>query len=58
MLPVFFMCVIAISFSFLGISVYGYVADCLGENAPEAYATINLANLYTFGKSLYDFSLM
>jgi hypothetical protein len=28
---------------------YAYITDCLRDHAPEAFASLNLANLYEFG---------
>lgn len=47
--PFAFECIIIFGLSFLGIAIYGYITDCLRDHAPEAFASLNLANLYEFG---------
>jgi len=38
---------------FINISVYGYLTDCHRDKAPEAFAAINLRNIYSFGMNYF-----
>jgi len=49
--PVMFQSIMTFGISFLNIAVYGYITDCLRDHAPEAFASINLRNIYSFGTS-------
>jgi hypothetical protein len=35
------------------IAVYGYLTDCHRDKAPEAFAAINLRNIYSFGMNYF-----
>jgi MFS family permease len=41
------------SVGFMSIAVYGYITDCHRDKAPEAFAAINLRNLYSFGMNYF-----
>ena len=47
--PIMFQSILGFGLSFLNIAVYGYITDCLRDHAPEAFASINLRNIYSFG---------
>ena len=47
--PVFFFGLQYFSVGFMTIAVYGYLTDCHRDKAPEAFAAINLRNIYSFG---------
>jgi hypothetical protein len=47
--PVIFYGLQYFSVGFMTIAIYGYVTDCHREKAPEAFAAINLRNIYSFG---------
>ncbi|KAI0172984.1 MFS general substrate transporter [Hypoxylon sp. FL1284] len=38
---------------FMTIAVYGYLTDCHRDKAPEAFAAINLRNIYSFGMNYF-----
>ncbi|KAF4629521.1 hypothetical protein G7Y89_g8624 [Cudoniella acicularis] len=38
---------------FMSIAVYGYLTDCHRDKAPEAFAAINLRNIYSFGMNYF-----
>ncbi|KAI0484297.1 MFS general substrate transporter [Xylariaceae sp. FL0804] len=38
---------------YMTIAVYGYLTDCHRERAPEAFAAINLRNIYSFGMNYF-----
>jgi hypothetical protein len=44
-----FECTILFGISFVNISTHAYVTDCLRDHAPEAYTSLNIADLYEFG---------
>lgn len=41
------------SVGFMTIAVYGYLTDCHRDKAPEAFAAINLRNIYSFGMNYF-----
>lgn len=45
--PVFFYGLQYFSVGFVTIAVYGYLTDCHRDKAPEAFAAINLRNIYS-----------
>lgn len=47
--PVIFYGLQYFSVGFVTIAVYGYLTDCHRDKAPEAFAAINLRNIYSFG---------
>ncbi|EHY57324.1 hypothetical protein HRR83_002811 [Exophiala dermatitidis] len=51
--PVILYGVIYFSMSFLNIGVYGYITECHRNKAPEAFASINLRNIYSFGLNYF-----
>lgn len=34
-------------------SIYGYITECHRNKAPEAFASINLRNIYSFGMNYF-----
>jgi hypothetical protein len=48
-----FQSILGFGLSFLNIAVYGYITDCLRDHAPEAFASINLRNIYSFGMNYF-----
>jgi hypothetical protein len=52
-IPFVFECTVIFGLSFLSIAIYGYLTDCLRDHAPEAFATLNLTNLYEFGTDIF-----
>jgi len=51
--PVIFYGVQYFSVGFMTIAVYGYLTDCHRDKAPEAFAAINLRNIYSFGMNYF-----
>ncbi|PCH03984.1 Major facilitator superfamily domain, general substrate transporter [Penicillium occitanis (nom. inval.)] len=51
--PVFFYGQQYFSVGFMTIAVYGYLTDCHRDKAPEAFASINLRNIYSFGMNYF-----
>ncbi|GAD98696.1 conserved hypothetical protein [Paecilomyces variotii No. 5] len=51
--PVFFYGLQYFSVGFMTIAVYGYLTDCHRDKAPEAFAAINLRNIYSFGMNYF-----
>ncbi|KAI1658593.1 MFS general substrate transporter [Daldinia decipiens] len=51
--PVIFYGLQYFSVGFLTIAVYGYLTDCHRDKAPEAFAAINLRNIYSFGMNYF-----
>jgi hypothetical protein len=51
--PIMFQSILGFGLSFLNIAVYGYITDCLRDHAPEAFASINLRNIYSFGMNYF-----
>ncbi|RAO67552.1 uncharacterized protein BHQ10_003564 [Talaromyces amestolkiae] len=51
--PVFFYGLQYFSVGFMTIAVYGYLTDCHRDKAPEAFASINLRNIYSFGMNYF-----
>ena len=35
------------------VSVYGYITECHRNKAPEAFAALNLRNIYSFGMNYF-----
>jgi MFS family permease len=50
---VFFYGLQYFSVGFMTIAVYGYLTDCHQDKAPEAFASINLRNIYSFGMNYF-----
>ncbi|KEF61961.1 uncharacterized protein A1O9_03533 [Exophiala aquamarina CBS 119918] len=51
--PVFLYSLIWFAMSFLNIGIYGYITECHRNKAPEAFASINLRNIYSFGMNYF-----
>jgi MFS family permease len=51
--PVVFYGLQYFSVGFMSIAVYGYLTDCHRDKAPEAFAAINLRNIYSFGMNYF-----
>ncbi|KAK5442626.1 hypothetical protein LTS15_011050 [Exophiala xenobiotica] len=51
--PVVLYGIIYFSMSFLNIGIYGYITECHRNKAPEAFASINLRNIYSFGMNYF-----
>ena len=51
--PVIFYGFQYFSVGFMTIAVYGYLTDCHRDKAPEAFAAINLRNIYSFGMNYF-----
>ncbi|KAH8894459.1 MFS general substrate transporter [Thozetella sp. PMI_491] len=51
--PVVFYGLQYFSVGFINIAVYGYLTDCHRDKAPEAFAAINLRNIYSFGMNYF-----
>ncbi len=51
--PVIFYGLQYFSVGFVTIAVYGYLTDCHRDKAPEAFAAINLRNIYSFGMNYF-----
>ncbi|KAI0025805.1 MFS general substrate transporter [Xylariomycetidae sp. FL0641] len=51
--PVVFYGIQYFSVGFMTIAVYGYMTDCHRDKAPEAFAAINLRNIYSFGMNYF-----
>ena len=51
--PVILYGIIYFSMSFLNIGIYGYITECHRNKAPEAFALINLRNIYSFGMNYF-----
>jgi len=51
--PVVFYGIQYFSVGFMTIAVYGYLTDCHRDKAPEAFASINLRNIYSFGMNYF-----
>ncbi|KAL7621734.1 hypothetical protein AAE478_009061 [Parahypoxylon ruwenzoriense] len=51
--PVIFYGLQYFSVGFMTIAVYGYLTDCHLDKAPEAFAAINLRNIYSFGMNYF-----
>lgn len=45
--------VIYFSMSFLNVGIYAYITECHRNKAPEAFASINLRNIYSFGMNYF-----
>ena len=43
-----------IAFAFIGAAfIYGYITECHRNKAPEAFASLNLRNIYSFGMNYF-----
>lgn len=51
--PVIFYGLQYFSVGFTTIAIYGYLTDCHRDKAPEAFAAINLRNIYSFGMNYF-----
>lgn len=51
--PVIFYGMQYFAVGFINIAVYGYLTDCHRDKAPEAFAAINLRNIYSFGMNYF-----
>ncbi|KAK3069290.1 hypothetical protein LTR53_012487 [Teratosphaeriaceae sp. CCFEE 6253] len=51
--PVIFYGIQYFSVGFMSIAIYGYLTDCHRDKAPEAFAAINLRNIYSFGMNYF-----
>ncbi|KAK5164681.1 uncharacterized protein LTR77_009887 [Saxophila tyrrhenica] len=51
--PVIFYGLQYFSVGFVTIAIYGYLTDCHRDKAPEAFAAINLRNIYSFGMNYF-----
>ena len=51
--PVIFYGLQYFAIGFINIAVYGYLTDCHRDKAPEAFAAINLRNIYSFGMNYF-----
>ncbi|KAF2102208.1 serine/threonine kinase 16 [Rhizodiscina lignyota] len=51
--PVVLYGIIYFSMSFLNIGIYGYITECHRNKAPEAFASLNLRNFYSFGMNYF-----
>ncbi|OCT54622.1 cycloheximide resistance protein [Cladophialophora carrionii] len=51
--PVVLYGIIYFSMSFLNIGIYGYITECHRNKAPEAFASLNLRNIYSFGMNYF-----
>ena len=51
--PVVLYGLIYFAMSFLNIGIYGYITECHRNKAPEAFASLNLRNIYSFGMNYF-----
>ncbi|KAF2188702.1 serine/threonine kinase 16 [Zopfia rhizophila CBS 207.26] len=51
--PVILYGIIYFAMSFLNIGIYGYITECHRSKAPEAFASLNLRNIYSFGMNYF-----
>ncbi|KAI0010468.1 MFS general substrate transporter [Xylariaceae sp. FL0662B] len=51
--PVVFYGLQYFAVGFMTVAVYGYLTDCHRDKAPEAFAAINLRNIYSFGMNYF-----
>ncbi|KAF1960645.1 serine/threonine kinase 16 [Byssothecium circinans] len=51
--PVFLYGLIYFSMAFLNIGIFGYITECHRSKAPEAFAALNLRNVYSFGMNYF-----
>ncbi|KAJ4291674.1 hypothetical protein N0V90_009569 [Kalmusia sp. IMI 367209] len=51
--PVFLYGLIYFSMAFLNVGIYGYITECHRSKAPEAFAALNLRNVYSFGMNYF-----
>lgn len=47
--PVILYGIIYFSMSFITVGAYGYITECHRNKVPEAIASLNLRNIYSFG---------
>lgn len=50
--PYILFCSVVLGLSFLNTVIYAYIADCLRDHSPEAFASLTLGKLYEFGTFL------
>ncbi|KAF2734535.1 serine/threonine kinase 16 [Polyplosphaeria fusca] len=51
--PVILYGIIYFAMSFLNIGIFGYITECHRNKAPEAFAALNLRNIYSFGMNYF-----
>lgn len=51
--PVVLYGIIYFAMAFLNVGVYGYLTECHRNKAPEAFASLNLRNFYSFGMNYF-----
>ncbi|KAI1617435.1 serine/threonine kinase 16 [Exophiala viscosa] len=51
--PVVLYGIMYFSMSFLNIGIYAYITECHRNKAPEAFASLNLRNIYSFGMNYF-----
>ncbi|KAF2877601.1 serine/threonine kinase 16 [Massariosphaeria phaeospora] len=51
--PVILYGLIYFAMAFLNIGIYGYITECHRSKAPEAFAALNLRNVYSFGMNYF-----
>ncbi|KAF2203835.1 serine/threonine kinase 16 [Delitschia confertaspora ATCC 74209] len=51
--PVILYGIIYFAMAFLNIGIYGYITECHRSKAPEAFASLNLRNVYSFGMNYF-----
>ena len=51
--PVIFYGLQYFAVGFINVAIYGYLTDCHRDKAPEAFASINLRNIYSFGMNYF-----
>ncbi|ORY11303.1 serine/threonine kinase 16 [Clohesyomyces aquaticus] len=51
--PVFLYGLIYFAMAFIQRSIYGYITECHRSKAPEAFAALNLRNIYSFGMNYF-----
>jgi hypothetical protein len=51
--PVVLYGMIYFAMAFLNIGIFGYITECHRNKAPEAFASLNLRNIYSFGMNYF-----
>ncbi|KAF2661911.1 serine/threonine kinase 16 [Lophiostoma macrostomum CBS 122681] len=51
--PVILYGIIYFAMAFLNIGIFGYLTECHRNKAPEAFASLNLRNFYSFGMNYF-----
>ncbi|KAF2797300.1 serine/threonine kinase 16 [Melanomma pulvis-pyrius CBS 109.77] len=51
--PVILYGIIYFAMAFLNIGIFGYITECHRSKAPEAFAALNLRNIYSFGMNYF-----